>query len=584
MFTFGFHAFGQSKVPENFDPFTETKAEYDTRAQWLRDAKVGVFIHWNPSSLTGKEISWCREAYGAAKYDQLYKQFKGENFNADAWIKLFYDSGIRYAVVVPKHHDGFCMFDTKAPSCAEYNIMHTPFGRDYVKEMAEACRRGGVRFCLYYSVLDWWNPNYSGKPGADLTAYKNDVFKTHMRELLTNYGPVGCIWFDGHWDASWTHKDGKEMYDYTRRLQPATLLGNRIDQKAGQDSSVCKWTGSFYDGAPDPVGDYQAREVDIGEFYMDKAWDSCICLSANNGWAWVPPATPRPTKAILDWLIQCIGRDGSMLLGVGPRPDGTISPDNAAALLEVGDWLQLNGDAVYGTRGGPYLPGKWGVATRKGNRVFLFVTRWRGDELALPALPGSVKSARLLTRGEVTVNQNSDCWTVRVPEPFRRPVATIVELTLDREAMALPVVEVPEPKPVSQGKPVTVSGVWPGREKELAPSHITDGNPGTIWATEEIARNGWVTVDLQSECEVSEAMLSDAPYGRIQSFELEAQVAGEWRKIAEGEAIGPALHLDFTPTKARFFRLNIRKASATPTLAEFQLFGTAARTGGGLSP
>ena len=552
-----------------FDPFTETRAEYDTRAQWFRDAKFGVFIHWNPSSLVGKEISWCREGLGREKYDALYKEFKGEHFNAAEWVRLFHESGIRYAVFVPKHHDGFSMFDTKT---SDYNVMHSPFGRDYIKEMADACAGSDVRFCLYYSILDWWNPAYSGKAGADLTKYKNEVFKPHMQELLTKYGPVGCIWFDGHWESSWTHADGREMYGFIRRLQPATLVGNRIEPQPKSDGPYCKRVGSFYD-APDAVGDYQAREADIGQFYMDKAWDSCVCLSANNGWAWVPPATPRPTRAVLDWLIQCIGRDGNMLLGIGPRPDGTISPDNAAALLEIGDWMKLNGEAVYGTRGGPYLPGGWGVSTRKGDKVFLFVTAWRNETLTLPALPAKVKSARLITRGKVNIEQQVGRWTLQAREQFHRPAATIIELTLERDAMTLPVIEVPEPKPVSLGKPVTVSGEWPGREKELSKTHANDGNFDSMWAAPEASNSGWVQIDLGEDREVESALLDDHSYTRTRKFEVQAQIAGQWKTLAAGTTIGSKKLVTFTPVTARLYRLDIQQATGTAVVNEFQLLG-----------
>lgn len=552
----------------SFDPFTETNAEYDKRAQWLRDAKFGVFVHWNPSSLIGKEISWCRNDYGKEKYDTLYKDFKGEKFNADEWVSLFRESGIRYGVFVPKHHDGFCMWDTKT---SDYNVMRSPFGRDYIREISDACHRGGVKFCLYYSVLDWWNPKYSAKAGADLTAYKNDVFKPHMRELLSNYGEVGCIWFDGHWEPSWTHESGREMYGFVRALQPATLLGNRIDQRfKGEQGPNCSWTGSFYE--PDGVGDYQAREVDLGKSYTNKAWDCCFSLcGVNCKWSWFPPMNPRPLPEVLGWLIQCIGRDGALLLGVGPRADGTIDPDSAARMLEVGDWLKLNDEAVYGTRGGPWLPGSWGVSTRKGDKVFVFAQKWRHDALRLPALPAGVKSARLLTRGNITFEKAGDSLVLHVPESFHRPVATIIELTLDRDAMNLPVVEVPESKNLALNKPVEVSSVWPGREQHLAPAHITDGKIDTIWATEEKARSGWVSVDLQTECEVSSAVLSDAPYSRTKSFDLEAQVAGAWKRIASGTTIGGELRIDFEPVKARKFRINLRECSDTPVLAEFQL-------------
>ena len=557
----------EQAVPAGFDPFHETKAEYDARAQWLRDAKVGVFIHWNPSSLIAKEISWSREAYGKEKYDQLYKRFKGEQFNADQWVKLFYDSGIRYAVVVPKHHDGFSMFDTKT---SDYKVTHSPFGRDYVKEISAACHRGGVTFCLYYSVLDWWNPKYRGNAGADLTAYIHDVFKPHMMELLTHYGEVGYIWFDGCWEDSWTHADGREMYAFIRRLQPGTLIGNRIEPRPFTDA-----VDTFYPGA-DGVGDFQARERSVGDYYADKAWDHCYQLApaTGEGWSWRgSEMIIRSRDTILGHLIQCIGRDGGMLLGVGPRPDGTIEPAQAAAMLEMGNWLKLNGEAVYGTRGGPWLPGVRGVSTRKGDKVFVFVTRWTRDLVTLPALLAKVKSARLVTRGTVSFEDGGDKWTLRVPEQFHRPAATIVELTLDRDAMKLPVVEVLGPKNLALNKPVKVSSFWPGRERELNPRHVTDGKPGTIWAAKEKDRTAWVTVDLERECEVSEAMLSDEPYARTQAFELEAEVGGQWKKLAAGAGIGDELNLEFSPVKARRFRLKIRKASDTPTLAEFQLFG-----------
>ena len=219
------------------------------------------------------------------------------------------------------------------------------------------------------------------------------------------------------------------------------------------------------------------------------------------------------------------------------------------------------------------MPGNWGVSTRKGDKVFLFIQRWKGGASKLPALPRSVKSAQLLTRGSVKVEKDGEDLVVRVPEDFHRPIATIVELTLDGDAMQLPVIQVPEPKNLALGKPVEVSSFWPGREEELNKTHITDGNPATLWASNEEARDAWVTVDLQQECEVSQAMLSDAPYGRTQAFDLEAQVGGQWRKVAEGSTIGVKLYLEFPTIKARLFRLNIRKASDTPTLAEFQLFG-----------
>ena len=282
---------------------------------------------------------------------------------------------------------------------------------------------------------------------------------------------------------------------------------------------------------------------------------------------------------ILNWLIQCIGRDGNLLLGVGPRPDGTIAPDHAAALLEIGDWLKLNGEAVYGTRGGPYLPGSWGVSTRKGDKVFLFVTAWRHEALRLPALPAKVKSARLITRGKVDLEQQHDLWTFRVAEQFHRPVATIIELTLDREAATLPVVKMPEP--VSQGKPVSVSGILPSVGfTVIKPSYINDGSLDTNWSGPQNSTEGWAQIDLGGEHLVDWAVISEGPMGtRCGKFTVQAQVGGEWKTVATGTGIGAHRALSFEPVKARVFRLTVAvdvpagaPGGGPPVIAEFQLY------------
>ena len=319
----------------------ETPEQYERRIKWFRDAKVGVFVHWNPSVIIEREISWCRNDVGREKYDALYKRFDPKRFNADEWIRTFRDAGIRYAVFVPKHHDGFAMFRTKT---YDYNVLNTPFGRDYTKELAEACRKGGVRFCLYYSVLDWWNPAYSPKAGADLTDYVEKTFKPQMQELLTQYGPVGCIWFDGNWDASWNRKNALEVAKLIRQLQPDVMIGNRLEPKARRPGPEVSNTGepgvaingdlpyvsSFYD-APDAVGDYQAREMMFGHYYAEKAWDSCYNFAPtpaapNGAWSWLAGAKPRPLQEIVHWIIQCVGRDGNALLGIGPSPTARSTP------------------------------------------------------------------------------------------------------------------------------------------------------------------------------------------------------------------------------------------------------------------
>ena len=572
------------QAPPGFDAFHETPEAYDARAKWLRDAKLGVFLHWNPAVNCGGEISWIMKQdmgdmprVAPEVYNELYKKFDPEHFDPKAWVRLFEEAGIRYAVVVPKHHDGFAMWDTEVPG---RNVMETPFHRDYIKEVAEACNGSQVRFCLYYSILDWVSPKYSPKAGADLTAYKNEVFKPHMKELLTRYGNVGCIWFDGHWDASWTHENAREMYSYIRHLQPDTLLGNRIDQKSN-GSDVCAWTGSFFHG-PDPVGDYQAREMDVGKFYMGKAWDNCYNLRANpcGSWSWIKDPYNWPTRTrddVIGKLIECIGRDGSLLLGLGPREDGTIDREDAFALRNIGLWMKENGEAVYGTRGGPWMPGPWGVSTRKGNKAFLFVQRLEDGNLTLPALPARIQSARMLQGAPVDCTVVDGNMKIHIPRGRRNlSPAAIVELTLDQDALQLTPIPTDASASLSLGKPVEVSSSWPGRDqKELKPAHITDGDESTIWAAAEAERSAAVTVDLGGERIVRKIVFSDAPYRRTRAFDVEAMTGGTWKKLGEGTETNFSGSAEITvpDLKATKIRLNIRKASDTPTVAEIRVFG-----------
>ena len=565
----------------------ETQEQYDRRAQWFRDAKVGVFIHWNPSVIIEKEISWCRDGVGREFYDGLYKRFDPKRFDADEWIRIFHDAGIRYAVFVPKHHDGFAMFRTKT---YDYNVLNTPFGRDFTKEVAEACRKGGVKFCLYYSVLDWWNPDYNRKAGHDLTNYVERTFKPHMRELLTQYGPVGAIWFDGNWEPSWNRAHALDVAKLIRELQPELLIGNRLEPKArvpnpelrNSDEPGVRINGdlpfvsSFYD-APDAIGDYQAREMMWGHYFDKKAWDSCYNFAPtpaapNGAWSWLAGAQPRPLDQIVNWIVKCVVRDGNALLGIGPKPDGTIDEASAARLKELGAWLRANGEAIYGTRGGPWLPGEWGGSTRRGKKAYLLVQSWPGDSLRLPALPVAVTGAKLLGGAAVPFSKVGDKLEFRVPAAQRTPMVTILELSLAADVMRLAPVVVPEPRLVSQGCPVTVSSFWYGRP-ELSFAHVTDGKPDTIWATAEPERKATVTVDLGQSRRVSEVRLSDAPYGRTRRFDLEVETASGWRRVGSGTTLGSDLRVKFDEVAATRVRLNIHEATDTPTLAEFQVYG-----------
>lgn len=398
---------------------------------------------------------------------------------------------------------------------------------------------------------------------------------------MTNYGDVACLWWDGP-QPSWTHENAREMYGYVRKLQPKTLHGNRIEPVFARTTPTkyCQWFGEIFD-APDAVGDYQSREREIGRFCTEVAWDSATQIAPAPGgvfgWGWMPPANPRKSSDLLDWLIQCIGRDGNLLLGVGPRPDGTIDPRHAKVMLEMGEWIEPRAEAIYGTRGGPWLPTEQYVSTHKGNKAYLFVTDWNDESIAVDALSEGLVSARLLSGENVAVEAKGGTWTIRLPKALHTPVATVVELTL-KKAVDVDKIDV-DPKSLALGSIVNVSGEWAGREVELSKKHVIDGNSQTIWAAPEGSRNAWVEIDLGKEKKISKAILNEGPYARTSKFTLLARTGmpweafeKQWTILSTGTTIGSNKVIRFDAIKAQVFRLQIQEATDVPVLADFQLY------------
>ena len=435
------------------------KADPAAVARW-QSLRFGMFIHWGPVSLTDKEIGWSRSKETPIEvYDNLYKSFNPTHFNADEWVSIAKAAGMKYIVLTTKHHDGFCLWDTKQ---TDYNIMNSPFKRDVVKELAAACKKQGIAFGAYYSTCDWHHPDFPlTSPGGRVNREKSDIdaynryLLAQIKELITNYGPLITIWNDVPQKFKGR---GAATIKMVRELQPDILINNR--------------TG---DG-----GDYDTPEQKIGNFQMDRPWESCMTVSAHNAWAWGGAKDGvKSTAACLDMLIRGAGGDGNILLNVGPRPDGVIDSEQASRLKDIGKWLAKNGESIYGTRGGPWLPAKNIVSTRKGNTIYLHsmtsakpstggndlaATRQRplkiygcnfpqkgatllrqrshikkteSYQLELPALPAKIKSAVVLNGGKVEFSQKDGKLVIVIPSSALQPMDTIVKLELDRPALEI---------------------------------------------------------------------------------------------------------------------------------------------------
>jgi alpha-L-fucosidase len=425
----------------------DLKTDTEALARFL-DLRVGLSIHWGPSSQSGYEISWSRGTHGAnqrqlipvATYDQLYRTFNPTGFNADEWARLAKRWGLRYVLPTGKHHDGFALWFSRY---SPYTMAATPFKRDIMKELGDACRKNGLVFGSYYSDLDFYHPDwqpYEPEPGPLFPRFPDTpnleryltYMKNQLTELIRDYG-VEILQFDGEWKDTWTHEIGSRMYRDLHTMAPKVILSSRIDRGRidARSRKETEWNWRVY------AGDYEereryvswlpTREREVRSFsnHPCQAW----ATNDRRQWAWNPDADLLTSDELILDLIGTLGANCNWALNVPPRPDGTFHPRHIAILDRMGKWLKVNGDAVYGTRGGPFYPGEWGVSMKKGNKAYLHVTKWSGDSLVLPAIKQKVLSARLFAGGQpVTFRQSAERFEVDVPAASRDRLDTIITL------------------------------------------------------------------------------------------------------------------------------------------------------------
>jgi len=413
-------------------PRPETEQERDERMKWWREARFGMFIHWGPVSLKGTEIGWSRgKEVPIEEYDNLYKQFNPEKFDASEWVSIAKEAGMKYMVITSKHHDGFCLWDSKYTN---YDIMSTPFKRDVIKELADQCRRQGIKFNTYYSIIDWYQPDYLPRgrgdkrpvEGADFERYVK-YMKNQLREIITRYGPLGIMWFDGEWENHWSPERGWDLYRYVRSLQPDILVNNRVGKGRQGMKGITKKDKEY-------AGDYATPEQEIGQFNIEDAWETNMTLCRQ--WAWKPNDKMKSLKECIQTLVRVLGGDGNFLFNVGPMPDGRIEPRQVERLREMGQWVKKHGESIYGTSGGPLKPGLWGASTHKGNRIYVHIFDWpKNGELEVPMSPNRVKRAYLLAyeqRGDLLLGgDDADNLVITIPRKAPDPINTVVVLEIE---------------------------------------------------------------------------------------------------------------------------------------------------------
>ena len=551
-------------------PRTAAPRAYPERLQWWADARFGMFIHWGPVSLKGTEISWSRAntnpkcpnhgAIPAAVYDNLFKDFNPTGFDAARWVGAAKAAGAKYIVLTAKHCDGFLLWHSRA---SDYNMAATPFKRDICAELASAARAQGIRIGWYFSPMDWRDPDFRTERNAAFLGR----MQAELREVLSNYGPIDLLWFD--WDGREPLYDQAHTYELVKSLQPKTIINNRLDLGKGNNNRQILSAHA----------EYYTPEQHVGAYDDQRPWESCMTTSRRGQWAWGGQGDGvKSLEACLGMLIRCAGGDGNMLLNVGPMPTGEIAPEQAKLLKEMGGWLAKFGESIYGTRGGPFKPGDYGVSTRKGNTIYLHVLEWTDDTLKLPAIATKVVRSRVLSGGKAEVRQTTTGLEISVPESDRQPIDTVLALELDRSALDLAAVDVPGAVSLTTKAKATASNTY-HNQAEFGPDKAVDGRSDTRWATDAGTKSAWLEIDLGQPKTFSRAAIKQAfpELKRVRKFAIEYWQDEQWKTICRGENLGTNFTTKFEPVTAQRLRLNITEATDGPTIFEFQLFAPLAR-------
>ncbi len=414
----------------------------DTRMAWWRDARFGMFIHWGLYAIPAGEWDgktthgeWIMNTaqIPVSQYEPFRGRFNPSRFDAREWVRIARDAGARYIVITTKHHDGFCLFDS---ALTDYDIMSTPFRRDVMKELVDACREAGVRIGWYHSIMDWHHPDYLPRREWETRSTKGASFdryvqylKGQVRELLTNYGPIDVMWFDGQWEGTWTHERGLDMYRYVRSLQPDIIVNNRVD-KGGGDFQMTR-DASF-------AGDFGTPEQEVPPTGLPGVdWETCMTM--NDHWGYNShDENWKSSEQLIRTLVDVASKGGNLLLNVGPTGEGLIPAASVERLAAMGAWLKDNGEAIYGTTASPFpaaLP--WGRTTSRRQpdgttRLYLHVFDWPKDgRLVVDGLLSEATSAFLLAdpaRNPLRTGRDRDVLTLALPAAPPDSTDTVVVL------------------------------------------------------------------------------------------------------------------------------------------------------------
>ena len=409
--------------------------------KWFEDAKFGLFIHWGVYSILG-DGEWVmnNQNISIKEYENLPKFFNPTKYDPEKWVLMAKEAGMKYITITSRHHDGFSMFNSKASS---YNIVEkTPYGKDVLKMLAEACRKHDIKLFFYYSQLDWYRDDYfprgrtgNGIKGRGEGKWEDYIIfmKAQLTELLTNYGEIGGIWFDGQWDQhDWDGKRfGKinvdfkldEVYELIHDLQPQALIGSNhhLAPNPGEDFQM------FEKDLPGKgTKDFATSKDDIGNLPLE------VCETINGSWGFnLKDRKHKSEKELIQYLINAAGYGSNLLLNVGPMPNGEIQDEHINSLKKIGLWVKENGETIYGTRKGPSEPNDQFITTKKQNKIYIHVLDSSIESLEIKTFAKKIKSLIYFnSKNKVKYVNKHNKLRIDLEKSEMNDIDTILELTI----------------------------------------------------------------------------------------------------------------------------------------------------------
>lgn len=558
------------------DQTNDTVQNEDSRMEWWREARFGMFIHWGLYAIPAGEwneqtnhAEWIRTTAEIPldTYDEFLPEFNPVKFDADAWVAMAKDAGMKYITITSKHHDGFALYDSKV---SDYDVMSTPFQRDILKELAEACRKADIKLCFYHSIMDWHHPDYlprrnweagRSSEGADFPRFV-DYMKSQLKELLTEYGDIGVLWFDGEWEDTWTHEDGVELYDYVRSFQSDIIINNRVD-KGRQGMQGLTAEGDF-------KGDFGTPEQEIPDIGLPGIdWESCMTM--NDHWGYNKnDSNWKSTEDLIQKLSDIASKGGNFLLNIGPKADGTFPQESIDRLKAIGEWMQVNGESIYGTSASPFEHLSWGRVTQKelptGTRLYLHVFDWPEDgKLRLSGIRNKGVRAGLLASPStmLDIERDGDALVISVPKVSPDEIDAVIFLDIE----GVPGVMLPPEIVFEEESFVEQMLVELHHEKDLTIRYTLDGSTPTF-QSEVFSGNLSIdrSVTLKARLFENSLPLSGTSSQQLTKVEIERAVSisnlkpgmgykyyeGDWNQLPNFQTVkalkrGTISKFDFSP-------------------------------------